>query len=515
MSRGRPKPSLPASRGSSPSRKRLVGLVVTGAVLVGLTVWVRNDRPTTARPSVAGDERRDETTPRPRAGERTRPGERSRIDERSRTGGAKVAESADEAWPLPPRPTFELPEDPSEIQQLAADVMRESLDVGERLVRAYRDDPAAIHVLANVHQRHRSEAAAVQLWNRCLGLDPEFPDALMALGRLAVEKGEFVEAESFLRRLHGRDPHHPGLAESLGQALTSQGKFGEAIEILEVAAAGRPDDANVWSRLGQAYDQIDDAENAERCHAKALAIEPELSQSVHGLAMALQKLGRTDEAEEYFGQVSQLQQRRSIAVRGIGADQGDRDRLKATQTNTYTSAGLVYAQRGRTDLAEKHWRKAAEVDDTHVESRDLLISLYARGNRLAEALRICRELTETDSENADVWGMMGLLAVRGRDLGTAEKSLRRAIELEPDNADHYALLAQVQMSPDRDPAEAVRFARRAVELNPTGGHLYILATARWHAGDVEAAREALRQAIRLEPANLEYRQAYAQLAEGP
>lgn len=427
----------------------------------------------------------------------------------------REAREEEEAPPVkPPRPVFEL-DNPTPSQRRVAELREQSFEVAERLVDAYPQCPEALHLLGNVHQRHRNEAGAVQLWQMCLLLDPEFADAYYSLGRLALTRGDYERAETHLRRALELDPASATAPLRLAETLMPLGRFAEAAAVLETFVSHHPASAEGWVRLGQAYQQSGDAENAKRCHLEAIALDPGQKDAHFGAGTALQALGETEEAAKYLEEFRRMRSEEPHVSHDFTPERGDELRMEITLTNTYMMAGEVYARQGDVAGTEKNWQAAAEFDPEHRESRFRLMELYNHVGRYGEAMRYCRELCELDPENPALWTNLGVVGIRSRRFDEAEAALRRAIELAPQHAEGYALLAQILMLPDRDPQEAVALARTAVELEPTAGHHYILGTARWHAGDAAAARADLARAVELEPGNREYQEAYAHVRSEP
>jgi tetratricopeptide (TPR) repeat protein len=415
----------------------------------------------------------------------------------------------------PARPVFDLPDEPSETQRVVAQLRDRSFDVAERLVDAFPDSPEAHHALGTVHQRHRNEAGAVQLWERCLELDPRFADAHYSLGRLAFTKGDYPAAEMHLRRAMELDPRSATIPLQLAETLMPIGKFADAATVLETFVAHHAESAEGWVRLGQAYQQAGDAENAKRCHLQAIALDPQQLDAYYGAGLALQKLGEAEQAARYLEQFRSLESQRPRISDDTAPERGDQLRMEITLTNTLMMAGEVHARHGDLAGTEERWKEAAEFDPEHRESRFRLAEFYHHVGRYGDALQFCREYCDLEPEDPVGWLSLGVLAVRSRRLDEAEAALRRTIQLAPQQARAYAVLSQLQMLPGRDPQEAVSLAHTATELEPSAEHYYIRATARWHAGDVAAAREDLARSIELDPGNPEYRQAYVHLREKP
>jgi len=94
---------------------------------------------------------------------------------------------------------------------------------------------------------------------------------------------------------------------------------------------------------------------------------------------------------------------------------------------------------------------------------------------------------------------VGDLLFRLQRFEVAEEAVRRAIELAPSRPAGYRTLVRLLLARYQKLPEAQALARKLVELAPTAMNYSILGDACCANGDVAGAREALRQALDLEP----------------
>lgn len=100
------------------------------------------------------------------------------------------------------------------------------------------------------------------------------------------------------------------------------------------------------------------------------------------------------------------------------------------------------------------------------------------------------------------------IALGSLQLGTgkpaqARTSFEKALELEPNNAEAHAGLARTLLAEEKLEA-AARRAQRAIDLDPAfWRYRVLLAQVRYYMGELEAANEAVGQAMRLGPENPE------------
>ncbi len=91
------------------------------------------------------------------------------------------------------------------------------------------------------------------LANRALALDPNEPEALLALGHVLRSQGAFDQAEAHLRGASAAHPAHVRLARALGYTLSQAGKEREARVVLQNILKQAPRDPLLHYELALAY----------------------------------------------------------------------------------------------------------------------------------------------------------------------------------------------------------------------------------------------------------------------
>lgn len=421
----------------------------------------------------------------------------------------------DESLAIPDRPVFGIRSDPTPVEIRVAALREESFDVSEQIVKDLPESPHAWWLLGQVHYRHANEATAAQLWQTCLRMDPQFADAHFSFGMAALKKGDFATAERWLSRALQSDPTWGEVPAPLAQAMLAQGKVDEAISVLESFLRTQPESSEAWCRIGQAQQQAGNHAQAKQSYLKAIALSPESAEAHYGAAMAFQRLGRPDEARKHLDEFGRFGAQQDADFLEMRAGLNDTDRMRGAVINTLVTAGELYALHGRLENAEACWKRAADLDEEHRRSREMLSVLYARQQRLDEAMQLRKELCRLAPERSDYWLSLGRLCVRCGRPSEAEAPLRRVIELAPRRPEGYVALAEIHMLPGRDPHRAVELARKAVDLSPTASHYSILAAAYSAVGDRASGREAAEMAVRLERAAPRSQEAYTVFPDSP
>jgi protein O-mannosyl-transferase len=136
---------------------------------------------------------------------------------------------------------------------------------------------------------------------------PEQPRALLELGSIAYDRGQFAEAvkelREFVRRVSGRPgtTYQRVLAQNLiALSLAQQRKLPEAVEEFQAALTIDPDNADLHGNLAFILLQQRNFDGARRHYEAYLAREKGSAFVLTNLGIALQELGRADEARARF-----------------------------------------------------------------------------------------------------------------------------------------------------------------------------------------------------------------------
>jgi tetratricopeptide (TPR) repeat protein len=89
--------------------------------------------------------------------------------------------------------------------------------------------------------------------NHALALDPNEPEALLALGHVLRRQGAFEQAEALLRRAIAANPNHVRLARALGFTLSGHGRNAEGRVVLQELVRRVPRDPLVRYELATTY----------------------------------------------------------------------------------------------------------------------------------------------------------------------------------------------------------------------------------------------------------------------
>ena len=118
------------------------------------------------------------------------------------------------------------------------------------------------------------------------------------------------EAEQVLSAASASDPHNPRVWYSLGLAQLDAGNQASALSSFQHAVEADPNDADSHYYAGTVNLALKNYDRAIDEFEKVLAINPLHASAQYGLARALQRAGKTDDARKRFQRFQQITQQK-------------------------------------------------------------------------------------------------------------------------------------------------------------------------------------------------------------
>lgn len=414
--------------------------------------------------------------------------------------------------------SWQLPELPAGIDPEYRRLCEEAETAVARVMAAHPTSPHAVSALGITYYLAHDKSGEIACWERCLALAPGNAFAYSRLFALAEEEADYQRVAELARRAESQSPPIVAYRGKLGAALMYLQQTEEAQRVLERHVGGGHGDAHDYLVLGEVCFQRSEWRKAKRYFEAAVALGPYDSTMFYSLARACAKLGETDQAEAHRAKFQELKDIEMAAHKG---DTSPRDRVRdavhipVRVSEIMRYVGQAYGDHNDLEWAEASWRRAAEWDPADVESRQLLSNLCKRVGRWEDALTWIRSLRQIEPQNLAHLRNEGLVLSRLERFAEAEPVFRELCLREPMESFGYAALADLLAKRGDRTAEVKSLALRAVELEPSGPHLFLLAHVAKNSGDLAMARQALTQALALDPNNSQYRALLATLSNRP
>lgn len=171
-----------------------------------------------------------------------------------------------------------------------------------RAVEANPGDAGSWNNLGAALAQAGRPAEAMDAYRRAIELDPNQSDAWHNLGNLLLAGGRYRESIAAYERALSLNSDDPGCRRSLGSALRAAGDPWGACRELEIAAEALPDEVSAWMELAAARDASGDTAGAERAWRRAIELAPGETEARLGLADALRRQERHDDAVHVLDQ---------------------------------------------------------------------------------------------------------------------------------------------------------------------------------------------------------------------
>jgi superkiller protein 3 len=168
--------------------------------------------------------------------------------------------------------------------------------------------------------------------------------ALTEVGNAQLDLGETAAAETSFRQCLAIEPNDYSALVDLSDALGPE-HLAEARGLLDRAAVQRPNRPEAFVDLGYLDDATGDVESAVRRYLHALELDPFSRDAYVDLGYAYLEQGRLEPAE-------------ATLLRGLGVSRDD-GRLEYL-------LGKLFERQGKTDLARREFRSAAQSDEPDV-----------------------------------------------------------------------------------------------------------------------------------------------------
>jgi len=209
--------------------------------------------------------------------------------------------------------------------------------------QALRENPSsaeALYGIGSVYLNQNKNAAAKEMFERCVQLKPNYPetlpDAWNNLGVLATRENHIDEAINFFQKALGVNPRHLLSLDNLGNAYRAQKRWGEAQKVLEQAVSIAPEDSEANYSLGMVFAQTNETAKAEEYLQHALKARPAYPEALNNLGILYLVTNRRDQAVAIFEKCIQIApafDQAYLNLARVYAVEGERDKAQSILGN--------------------------------------------------------------------------------------------------------------------------------------------------------------------------------------
>ena len=226
--------------------------------------------------------------------------------------------------------------------------------------------------------------AALELYQRVLGLDPDNPDAMAGLANALAQRAirwPTAPASGSVEYTRLGD----ALAAGHMSSEPNRSQLVRARQLAEAAVARAPASSAAHKALGLVASAQGELDAGLAAHRRAVELDPVAWGAMINIADVLELLGRHDEALPWF-------------ERAFETMAGDYDANPAKVGAWHASLGVLVADRhrarGDASKAEAWYRRVLAISPLQPEATRGLAGVLAQGGDAAAAERLCSELEQ-------------------------------------------------------------------------------------------------------------------------
>ena len=181
----------------------------------------------------------------------------------------------------------------------------------------------------------------IDLLNKAIELNPDYPEAHNNLGIALQKRGDLNEAILSFNRALKLKKNFPEAYNNLGIAHQEQGELNKAITSFHKAIKLRPGYAEAHYNLGNTFKDKEDLDSAINCYTTAIKLKPNYADAHNNLGVVLQMNGNLEAAWVSYNN--------ALAAKPEHADANNSISFYLLQTGNYASGWEKHEWRSKTE----------------------------------------------------------------------------------------------------------------------------------------------------------------------
>ncbi len=421
----------------------------------------------------------------------------------------------------------------------------QALAVLEELRARHPGDAAGMILQAGILQSQKKTAAALELYETVLRLDPQQEQVYAVTANLHLERGDLESAERVLHRMVERFPESYTGHFLLGRLYLARGKPDAAEAAFRRSAQADPESTEPLFEVLKIMREAGRREEAVRVVREILARDPDNGRALFDAALLHRAAGETAEAQAILRRLGErsrgefeillhliqgwVDPRRFeeslFFLEGMLAgapDQPDLHHLRgfclfgmkrhgealeafrrvtpASRFHQDASVHIAFIlqEQGKGEEAREHLAEQVRSQPQNADLKYYLATLYEEARRFEEALALLQQAVAQDEKNARFHFRLGVVHDKMKNKEAAIAAMKRAIELDPNDATALNYLGYTYADLGIHLEEAERLILEALKHKPEDG--YITDSLGWvyyKKGEYEKALRVLKKASEL------------------
>lgn len=299
---------------------------------------------------------------------------------------------------------------------------------------------------------------AAVYFKEALKIDPEYYQAVNALGIYYEEKGDYKKVDKLYRDFLDKNPSSYSVLSRYVNFLFDRGRISEVIPFAERLSSVDPSDLNLKVRLGVLYTDVKKYDEAIGVFKEILDAVPNSDKVLYYLGSLYQQTGKYESAVEFFNKIessSPLFVESSLQVAHILNILAMKDHHVGSQVSFNRLQDYVKERsKEKSELNVEmnlvlagFYENVSELDkaiatveavrgkEQYSEGHDYyLAALYEKNNQFLKARTVIESVLSANPNNPHALNFLGYsLLERGIELDKAFAYISKAVELKPDD----------------------------------------------------------------------------------
>ncbi|MCA8939707.1 MAG: tetratricopeptide repeat protein, partial [Planctomycetes bacterium] len=312
------------------------------------------------------------------------------------------------------------------------------------------------------------------------------------------------------------------------QVLMAEKRFTDALLVLDEAIRIDPEYAYAYAERGICYAELTQPRKTLQAFKRAIELDNQRADYFYLRSQAYKVLGEVKAELDDLSRALELDPSYRIAYyarASARASEGDfeaalADINRATELGGegnmgalyFAYRGYVYFSMGEREKAFADWRIAEKIDPDHTETYVRRSTAHIDAGELDLAFQQLNLACEKDGDRVVALVLRAQFYRRQKNFSKSEEDLLEALKREPTNGIIHIELGMTLSAQGKND-EAILYHKKATELLTRASSRALayngLAVIYAAEGDREAASEAFKAAVELDPANIHYLKNYA------
>jgi len=322
----------------------------------------------------------------------------------------------------------------------------------EKVVKVQIGNLEAWKLLAKIYDGMRDYQNAITAYKKVTELDPKAAEAFFGLGQIHARMQRSPEAVEALNKALELNPGGKEAYLALGEAYEAGRDFVKAGDAYDkYVAAGPADLVPVYQRLGMARMNAEQFDKAAAALGAAQKLQPRDLTILQNLALAYQKAGMLQEAEDTYKKLAEINPEKADNyyswILKLWSDAQKPDKaveaakkimeLKPKDEQAAYNLGYMYSMSQKYQEAIDVFNKALIIKPNYDLALYQIGVCYYSLKRYADALPPFKKVIEIDPTNAYAWLYLGINNMLLKRFDVALDPLKKTVELQPDNVNAW------------------------------------------------------------------------------